>query len=112
LVLDLDPIKARLAAATPERWHWNPIVTMRTDEGDVYLIVAYAGDQPDPTYIGNVDRPDDAALVANAPADLAALVAEVERLRSAIWRHKEKYQMAWDEGYTEVDEELWEALDA
>jgi hypothetical protein len=53
-MLDLDPIKARLAAATPGPW--------------VYSC-------------------NDAYLIANAPTDLAALVAEVERLRAAIKSH-------------------------
>jgi len=53
-MLNLEPIKARLAAATPGLSHpfrdW-PL------------------------------KPDDAALIANAATDLTALVEEVERLR-------------------------------
>lgn len=52
--LDLEPIRARLAAATP---------------GLTYPFANWPL------------RPNDAALIANAPADLAAVVAEVERLR-------------------------------
>jgi hypothetical protein len=58
-MLDLDPIKARLAAAKLEPWWWTR-------------------DLRDFTHINNVD------LVANAPTDLAALVAEVERLRGHV----------------------------
>ena len=53
-MLNIQPIKARLAAATAGLTH--PFK-----------------DWP----LG----PDDVSLIANAPADLAALVAEVERLR-------------------------------
>lgn len=77
-MLDLEPIKRRLAAATPGPW--TP--TRRDDiaGGQVYgadgLVIC------EMTFA----RPEDVSdangqLVGHAPADLAALVAEVERLR-------------------------------
>lgn len=76
-MLDLQPIKSRLAAATPGPWRFTKIRP-----------------QPNP----------DADLIANAPQDLAALVAEVERLRDGIkkycdvtenalemWEHEDSY---------------------
>lgn len=153
--LDLDAIKARLAAATPGPWGWRGnsdgaielrtlhsvglrvITTMRaqpcgveSDDGEIVLAAEacapcrgnhakyMAGEDLDDaercakpenlntvwlwdngfvspankwavnertyrTDIARVEHPD-AELVANAPTDIAALVAEVERLRSAV----------------------------
>lgn len=81
--LDLEPIKERLATATPGPWRvWrDPDPTkVRTTavetawchgdiEGDTELITDY------------LPTDADAELIANAPSDLTALVAEVERLQ-------------------------------
>jgi hypothetical protein len=80
-VLDLDPIKARLAAATPGPWKAkiatfdNPGPEGIFSADDTWLFKFFACRYPD------------LALVENAPTDLAALVAEVERLRAAIKSH-------------------------
>ncbi len=67
---DLEQIKARLAAATPGPWEWDdadePRWLMTSDE-DIVGDCDVRGD-------GN------AALIANAPADLAACVGRIETL--------------------------------
>ena len=73
--LDLTPIKERLANATPGGVHVADTDTM----GD-----------------------EDLDLIVNAPADLAALVAEVERLRQNIEK----------EIRAQVAADIWEYWDA
>ncbi len=60
-MLNLAPIKARLAAATPGPWSVAEIGGFQT-----------------------TGLKEDDELIVNAPADLAALVAEVERLRAKV----------------------------
>lgn len=82
--LDLEPIKARIARATPGPWRVKETDprsihrgTVQVEEhGRVIETVAecYCGG-----YEGHGLR--NAELVANAPTDLDALIAEVERLR-------------------------------
>ena len=83
---DLEPIKERLAAATSGPWRvWrdpDPTKVRATAvetawchgdiEGDTELITDYLPTDADATFI------------ANAPEDIAALVAEVERLRGQV----------------------------
>lgn len=85
---NLEPIKARLAAATPGPWYFT------NDAG--------------PTHVAEVSalyvRPEaplrspmaDAALIAHAPADLAALIAEVERLRDERDDWRGRSQAQWE----------------
>lgn len=84
--IDLAPIKERLAKATPGPWRvWrdpDPTKVRATAvetawchgdiEGDTELITDYLPTDADATFI------------ANAPEDIAALVAEVERLREQV----------------------------
>lgn len=72
--LDLEPIKARLAAAAPGPWY----VTSEDGIGDERGAAIAVG----PYGVG-IDEPD-AALIAHAPTDIAALIAEVERLRDGL----------------------------
>lgn len=77
-MLDLDAIKARLAAATPGPWE-------EEREGGGYPTGVVYG--PDCTVTscdsepGTLHQCTNAIFIANAPTDIAALVAEVERLR-------------------------------
>lgn len=94
--LDLAPIKERLASATPGDWQWEgiPDLTLedQTIEGvDRFAITAFGdgdeqsivlGSDPLGERIGVLDG--DADLIIHATADIAALVAEVERLRALI----------------------------
>lgn len=80
MTMDLGAIKARLAAATPGPWRspWesdDEYATFTGPDGAQVVDVTY--------YDGSriVVSEANAALIANAPTDLAALVAEVERLR-------------------------------
>ena len=82
--LDLEPIKARIARATPGPWRVKETdprsihrgIVQVEEHGRVIETVAecYCGG-----YEGHGLR--NAELVANAPTDLDALIAEVERLR-------------------------------
>ena len=74
--MNLEPIKTRLAAATPGPWGIHrdvpsQVVTVEeTPEGDQLLVVeGFDGYEA-----------ADLELVANAPTDIAELVAEVERM--------------------------------
>lgn len=100
-MLDLEPIKARLAAAVPGPWRAHDHREMaRLNEDPAewigYAWVGYGGDE-DGRFQGVVAdldsrkdaskewrerRQHDAAFIAAAPTDIAALVAEVERLRA------------------------------
>jgi len=86
---DLTPaqIEARLAAATPGPW--RPVLANNSDshwgvavEGRDFPSIAYAHAQYDG--YGNGSTKADADLIANAPTDLAYLLAENKRLRAGI----------------------------
>lgn len=84
-MLDLQPIKDRLAAATPDHWRWDLTITGLDANGDEeWLIISQDEHAPDAALVGTARTKEDADLITHAPADLAALVAEVERLRGAI----------------------------
>ncbi len=78
--LDLAPIKNRLAKATPGPW-------------DAYSVPGFKSEAPY-TAVGIGEKEarlvrfdgawPDADFIANSPTDIAALVAEVERLRTQI----------------------------
>jgi len=99
--LDLEPIKARIARATPGPWRVKETDprsihrgTVQVEEnGRVIETVAecYCGG-----YEGHGLR--NAELVANAPTDLDALIAEVERLRAQRALDNEALARARDEG--------------
>ena len=78
--IDIAVIRARVAAATPGPW-----VRGIARDGDGWAVLANDGDdkvcvQPSSRVIDPYS-PADADLIAHAPADIAALCAEVERLR-------------------------------
>lgn len=73
-MLDLRPIKYRLATATPGPWSVD--VTYFVPKS-IWARVGKLFSADDATFA-------DCAFIAHAPQDLAALVAEVERLRGAI----------------------------
>lgn len=84
---DLETIKARLAAATPGPWYVDE--SLRGVEAQTHgypvEIVAWTGRA-------------DAVLIAHAPGDIAALVAEVARLRGQRHADNEAIAGAWDAG--------------
>ena len=87
--LDLEPIKERLAAATPGPWdadgtevsqHWSrpePWLTIATNEVDC-MAYCYGGRGR------GVERVEDAEFIAHAPEDIRALLAEVKRLQGEL----------------------------
>ncbi|PWJ22795.1 hypothetical protein ATK17_3964 [Branchiibius hedensis] len=104
--LDLDAVKARLAAATPGPWEWigdsfddaEPFVCThmtRWDEHGPDLVVAADHGKTvlraeGADWSAMSGKHADGDLIANAPTDIAALVAEVERLRAIgpnSWTH-------------------------
>ena len=89
MTLDLDPIRARLAAATPGPWHAYGN-TLAAEVGRCTCSPHYGAHERSCGLedIGQVVE-SDAELIAHAPADLAALVAEVERLRETVQRVRE-----------------------
>lgn len=87
--IDLGAIKGRLAQATPGPWKFDGddrivakcvcvvLVTRGVDE-------APTDDLGGPTFLANTE------FIAHAPEDIAALLAEVERLRQENARLKEQ----------------------
>ena len=84
--IDIEPIKERLAKAHTEWGEW----TVQSDEWGECNQVVIRDDEPGYSIIaegigqGEDDGLADATFIAHAPSDLAALVAEVERLRGQI----------------------------
>jgi hypothetical protein len=76
-MLNLEPIKARLAAATPGPWEIGEVCedASRRFVSGAGLIIATPR-----SWEGHYD----AELISHAPSDLAALVAEVERLQALV----------------------------
>ena len=85
--LDLDPIRTRLEAASPGPWRWEdwgdpPLdhehnaYTLASDELGLTKAICTAAEAT-----SMWKNPADADLIAHAPSDIAALLAEVERLR-------------------------------
>lgn len=109
-MLDLQPIKARLASATPGPWESAEL--QGQSRRNSFFSVAVVGRREVRADIPCQAQPDecDADLVAHAPTDLAALVAEVERLRSAIALHRKAYSDRW--ATPAPDLLLWGVLDA
>lgn len=77
-MLDLNPIKARLAAAAPGPWECS---RERPDHTGDHVVCEATFDV---RRVASAGRWVNALLIANAPGDLAALVAEVERLRELL----------------------------
>lgn len=72
--LDIEAIKARLAAATPGPWRQQ--LCACGSDCDEHASVKAGG-----SLVATCAPDADADLIANTPQDLAALIAEVERLR-------------------------------
>ena len=84
--LDLELIKDRLAKAHTEWGEWS----VQSDEWGECHHVVIRDDEPGYSIIaegigqGEDDGLADATFIAEAPSDIAALIAEVERLRGQI----------------------------
>ena len=101
MTLDLDPIRARLAAAK-----LGKLITRVGKHRDLIELTG-----PFAIKLGNLDaaKPEQADLIANAPTDMAALLAEVERLRVAVWRVREVHSLQVSSVWGEVCEECVDA---
>ena len=86
--LDLEPIKERLAAATPGPWDFHvlpqsvgiTVATIHSEQGP--RETCWTADLP--PEIGGMGTEKDAEMIAHAPEDIAALISEVERLREQV----------------------------
>lgn len=75
--LDLTPIKQRLDAATDGPWEWDKDILRSTSrDGASVLLPLTSGELACDLYCRT--------LIASAPTDIAALIAEVERLRAEV----------------------------
>lgn len=91
-MLDLETIKARVAAATPGPW-----IVGGQGPGECYPARPVAGGRvsrewPEPIFHPGVEgdgggRWENAEFCAHAREDIPALIAEVEHLRGAIASH-------------------------
>ena len=81
--IDLAPIKERLAKATPGPWRmWQDPRPGHENETAVETAWAHGDIEGDTELITDYLPTDaDARFIAEAPADIAALIGEVERLR-------------------------------
>jgi len=82
-MLNLEPIKARLAGATPGPWEQD---TEQIGKRSKPVLIIWAANRV-VCRVGTVGFPkteEDAAFIEHAPADIAALLEEVERLRAVL----------------------------
>jgi len=85
-LLDLEAIKARIAKATPGPWEWSirpkrhMLVSPLSARGFLTVLETQGDVEADYPCAKDADRD----LIQHAPTDLAALVAEVERLRAEL----------------------------
>lgn len=93
--LDLEPIKAMLAAATPGPWRSEKYGIYGPEYGVISDIYDWSEDNP--------RNNEDMDLIAAAPTTIAALVAEVEANRAEIGRMR---------ALMPTEEERDEAIDA
>jgi hypothetical protein len=80
MALDLEPIKARLSAATPGPWK-RYYAGIDLDGEEMWYVGHNGGTVTIDGVAGDIPYTPDAEFIAHAPSDIAALVAEVERLR-------------------------------
>ena len=84
--LDLEAIKARVAKATPGPWEWRiwarrHILQHHDGPKASHVVLETQGDAgAEYPCASEADRD----LIQNAPADLAALIAEIDRLRAEV----------------------------
>lgn len=96
---DLAAIRARLAGRTPGQW--------RRREGAYHekQVAAHAEGQSYPIIVVGSTFEEDAEFIANAPDDMAALLAEIDRLHGEIGRERDRYA-----GAVEINEGLVRTL--
>jgi hypothetical protein len=83
-MLDLEPIKARLAAATPGPWHVEPISYPERALPEVYAGTSRVAQPCNSREVPAPESDFNAEFIGYAPVDIAALVEEIEQLRMAL----------------------------
>ena len=114
-MLDLEPIKARDAAATPGPWllagtHAKPHHTVHASGVTGYQVHSMqrvADEAPDVYKHMKATYFRDAAFIAHARRDVPALVAEVETLRAVI---EDCARLLDGDGYVVTAQRLREGL--
>lgn len=111
-MLDLEPIKERLDEATPGPWEFHvlpqsvgiTVATIHSEHGprETCWTVEL------PPEIGGMGTEKDAEFIAHAPDDIAALVAEVERLRGQVDELATLWEAATDAVNLDTDASLGE----
>jgi hypothetical protein len=102
-MLNLEPIKARLAKAPPGPW---------TVEYDDLVEETYLVDAKGEFGIATIHNPNKTLdPLVNYPTDVSALIEEVERLRAAIQKHKDS-TLANYRFQKLRDLELWSTINA
>ena len=88
--IDLEPIKARLEAATDGPWEIDP--TAHDWAAGVRCL-------PCQVSVADTASVEIAEFIAHAPTDIDALVAEVERLRALLTAEptEDEVEVAWQE---------------
>lgn len=74
--LDLEPIRARLVNATPGPWY------VESSHNELWLIAGVLRDQYGDNAISSDSDRATIEFIAAAPADIAAMLAELSRLRA------------------------------
>jgi hypothetical protein len=115
--LDLDAIEARLKAATPGPWQavdlpYNGIDDPMIVNGELVYIAQTAYDMQSSSQEHDVDA--DTIFIANAPADVAALLGEVKRLREEKAKLISKFRaeaddQSWHDTCHYMMEQCWDA---
>ncbi len=105
-MLNLEPIKSRIAEATPGDWRWCGESLLAFTPGVTHLIIS--------ADVFEV-LPGNAALLAESRTDITALVEEVERLRDKLLMYR--HAIASHRGcrlpsQKTADRVLWAVLDA
>jgi hypothetical protein len=98
-MLDLEPIKKRLAEATPGPWADDCFVGDDPYDDPDAAFVNIGDTRWSPNTIdipSGLQRKSDASLIAHAPADIAALVHEVESLRADNKEIQDHYNILED----------------
>ena len=108
----LAEIRERLAATTPGPWHTHDYGSPADEEPTARVVHTGNFDWDAITYDGDYvvmldsESRDDADFIAHAPTDIAALLAEVNRLRGELDRRNAFDALrAFDEAHPELSDD-------
>ena len=90
--VDLTPIRARMAKATPGPWRMQTAACDHEDEDENHTAIKGGG----ALVTECIPEESDAILIANAPTDIAALCDEVEYLRAQLAQMRAPVKRAAD----------------